>query len=247
MEMGQLGLAEYFDHPKPLGLLAKCIRVCTGPTDLILDFFAGSGTTAHAVLDLNRREGSSRRFILTQLPEPTSFKEFPTIATITRERVRRVIKQLTVADTETLKLDTSHTPDQGFRAFALAQSNLLVWDGDTIAGTTEVEQQLSLHVRHLRQGRTDQDLLFEILLREGFEMTTHSEVVEVGTQKAHSLAEGALIISLSRSLDLESVRAIADRGPQRVVCLDEGFAGNDQLKANAAQMFKAKGIVFRTV
>jgi adenine-specific DNA-methyltransferase len=110
-----------------------------------------------------------------------------------------------------------------------------------------VEQQLSLHVRHLRQGRTDQDLLFEILLREGFEMTTHSEVVEVGTQKAHSLAEGALIISLSRSLDLESVRAIADRGPQRVVCLDEGFAGNDQLKANAAQMFKAKGIVFRTV
>jgi adenine-specific DNA-methyltransferase len=64
---------------------------------------------------------------------------------------------------------------------------------------------------------------------------------------AQSLEEGALIVCLSRNLDLATIRAIADRGPQRVVCLDEGFAGNDQLKANAAQIFKAKGIVFRTV
>ena len=136
--------------------------------------------------------------------------------------------------------------DVGFRALSLSESNLLAWD-DNASTTNELEQQLSLHVHHLRDGRTDDDLLFEILLKEGFQPTTRSESVEVGTQTAQSLAEGALIISLSRKLDLEVSRASADRGPQRVVCLDEGFAGNDQLKANAAQIFKAKGIVFRTV
>jgi adenine-specific DNA-methyltransferase len=136
--------------------------------------------------------------------------------------------------------------DAGFRAMSLSESNLLAWGNDA-STTNELEQQLSLHVHHLRDGRTDDDLLFEILLKEGFQPTTRSDSVEVATQMAQSLAEGALIISLSRKLDLDVIRAIADRAPQRVVCLDEGFAGNDQLKANAAQIFKAKGIVFRTV
>jgi adenine-specific DNA-methyltransferase len=137
--------------------------------------------------------------------------------------------------------------DRGFRAFTLDESNLTAWNSDTGAQTKEIEQQLSLHVHHLRHGRTDDDLLFEILLKEGFTLTTRSETVKIATQEAQSLAEGALIVCLSRKLDLEAVRAIADRGPHRVVCLDEGFSDNDQLKANAAQIFKAKGIVFRTV
>lgn len=248
MELGQLGLAELFDHPKPLGLLMKCIRICTGPEDIILDFFAGSGTTAHAVLELNRRDGSARHFIMSQLPEPTSFKEFPTIADITKERVRRVIKQLADADAEALKLDKRPDQDRGFRVFKLAQSNFTEWDAGLDHNPEILKQQLDLHIDHTREGRTGEDILYEILLKSGFPLTTLSEKKTLAGKTVFSVAHGALIICLEPELNLELIRAIADIKAERVVCLDEGFAGNDQLKANAVQTFRTKGITsFKTV
>jgi adenine-specific DNA-methyltransferase len=221
--------------------------------ELVLDFFGGSGTAAEAVMQLNRDASTRHKFIVVQLPEPCNGAErsgkaalslgLATLSAVARERIRRA-----EAQNESLNLPLEDRSTlQGFRAFALAESNLLVWDGASGAQPSEVEQQLALHVAHLRSGRTDDDLLFEILLKEGFALSTRSDVVTIASQKAQSLADGALIICLARSLDLDAIRAIANRGPQRVVCLDEGFAGNDQLKANAAQIFKAKGIVFRTV
>jgi adenine-specific DNA-methyltransferase len=234
-----------FDFPKPVGLISKCVSIGSGSDGLILDFFAGSGVTAEAVMRLNENDGGQRRFILVQLPEHTGRTDYKTISMITRERTRRAAKAL--ASAGPAKLGLGAAPDRGFRAFALAESNLLAWNGDTGAQTKELEQQLALHVHHLRPGRTDDDLLFEILLKEGFALTTRIETVKIATEEAKSLAEGALIICLSRKLNVEAVREIASRGPERVVCLDEGFAGDDQLKTNAAQIFKAKGIVFRTV
>ena len=236
------------DSVKPTRLVRRMLQIATNPTtaDIVLDFFGGTGTTGHAVLKQNAEDGGNRRFVLVQLPEPLAVPEskLKTIADVTRARVRDAGARLTERQSGELKM--SAPTDVGFRALSLSESNLLAWD-DNASTTNELEQQLSLHVHHLRDGRTDDDLLFEILLKEGFPPTTRSDSVKVATQMAQSVAEGALIISLSRSLDLESIRAIVDRGPQRVVCLDEGFASNDQLKANAAQIFKAKGIVFRTV
>jgi adenine-specific DNA-methyltransferase len=236
------------DSVKPTGLVKRMLQVATEPNDscVVLDFFGGTGTTGQAVLEQNAADAGNRRFVLVQLPEPLAVPEskLKTIADVTRARVRKTGVRLTERQSGELKI--SAPTDVGFRALSLSESNLLAWD-DNASTTNELEQQLSLHVHHLRDGRTHDDLLFEILLKEGFPPTTRSDSVDVATQVAQSLEEGALIICLSRDLDLEAIRAIADRGPQRVVCLDEGFAGNDQLKANAAQIFKTKGIVFRTV
>jgi adenine-specific DNA-methyltransferase len=241
MELGELGLANYFEHPKPVGLLKKCVSICAGPNDVVLDFFAGSGTTAHAVLELNAEQGATRRFILTQLPEPTGHKEFPTIADITRERVRRAAKKVK-------KEIPLFSGDLGFRSYRLAESNFTAWDADGANDPAALATQLDLHVDHIRQQRTDDDILYELLLKSGFPLTTPVEKKTVEGKTIYSVASGALVICLDRALTLELIRAIADMKPERVVCLDEGFAGNDQLKTNAVQTFKTKGITsFKTV
>ncbi len=113
--------------------------------------------------------------------------------------------------------------------------------------TSALEEQLELHVDHIRQGRTPEDLLYEILLKSGFELTTPVEALQLAGTTVHSVAGGALLVCLERELTLDLIRAIAQKKPERVVCLDEGFAGNDQLKANAVQIFKTQGVTsFRT-
>lgn len=246
--------ASVFDNPKPIGLVKRLLQIAPGDGKdaLVLDFFAGAGTTAQAVLEANREDGGRRRFILVQLPErcPEDSDAYAAgyrrISDITKERVRRVGARMDKEAQSRLN-DGSESVDWGFRAFSLAESNFLTWDSGASAQTHELEEQLSLHVQHVRAASTSDDLLFEILLKEGFPPTTRFETVGIASLKAQSVADGALIVCLSRNLELDAIRAIADRGPQRVVCLDEGFAGNDQLKANAVQIFKTKGIVFRTV
>jgi adenine-specific DNA-methyltransferase len=110
------------------------------------------------------------------------------------------------------------------------------------------EKQLELHVNHIRDKRSGEDILYELLLKSGFPLPTPIEQKTVASKYVYSVAGGALIICLERNLTLELIRAIADMKPERVVCLDEGFAGNDQLKANAVQTFKTKGVTsFKTV
>ena len=215
---------------------------------IILDFFAGSGTTAHSVLELNKKDGGTRKFILVQLPEPTERKDYPTIADITKERVRRVIKRLNDEDAGKLDLDGGQRQDRGFRVFKLAESNFKPWNAEVPHDAPALEKQLELHVDHIRDGRTATDLLYEILLKSGFALTTPVETLKLGGKTVHSVARGALFICLERELTLELIRAMAEKKPERVVCLDEGFAGNDQLKANAVQIFKTKGVTsFKTV
>jgi adenine-specific DNA-methyltransferase len=234
--------------PKAPALLDRLLRIGSGPDDLILDFFAGAGVTADAVLTQNRAEGSHRRFILVQLPEPTEREDYPTIADIAKERVRRVIRKLD--DQEVGKLDLEGEPrqDRGFRVFRLAESNFKPWNADVAHETAALEEQLALHIDHIREGRTPLDLLYEILLKSGFELTTPVETLRLADKIVHSVAGGALLVCLERELTLDLIRAIGELKPERVVCLDEGFAGNDHLKANAVQIFKTQGVTsFRTV
>ena len=109
-------------------------------------------------------------------------------------------------------------------------------------------QQLELHIDHIRDNRSADDILYELLLKSGFPLTTPVETLTLADKTVHSVAGGALFICLERELSLELIRAMAEKKPERIVCLDEGFAGNDQLKANAVQIFKTKGITsFKTV
>jgi adenine-specific DNA-methyltransferase len=239
---------EVFDFSKPSALLARLVKQGAGDDAVVLDFFAGSGSTAHAVLDLNKQDGGNRKFILVQLPEPTERKDYPTIADITKERVRRVINKLNHEDAEKLELDSSQKQARGFKVFKLSESNLKPWNAEAPHEVGLLEKQLDLHVDHIREGRTVDDLLYEILIKSGYPLTAPVEVLQLAGKHVHSVSGGLFFVCLERELTLELIRAMAEKKPERVVCLDEGFAGNDQLKANAVQIFKTKGVTsFKTV
>ncbi|MEX5215516.1 MAG: site-specific DNA-methyltransferase [Nitrospiraceae bacterium] len=237
-----------FDHPKPTKVIKRMLSLATtnGSGDIVLDFFAGSGSTGHAVVDQNEQDGGNRRFVLVQLPEPTMRSDFPTITELCEERIRRIIQKLAEADAGKLDMDAGQKQERGFRVFKLAESNFSPWDAEAPKDAELLAKQLDLHIHHIRDGRTEQDLLFELLLKSGFPLTTPVEKLrlpphpsplppgERDTSKTvYSVANGAMLICLERELTLDLVRAMADKKPERVVCLDEGFTGNDQLKANA--------------
>ncbi|HMM97698.1 MAG TPA: site-specific DNA-methyltransferase [Anaerolineales bacterium] len=234
-----------FSFPKPIELVKKFISISMEDGDIALDFFAGSGTTAHAILDLNKQDDLNFKFILVQLPEATENKDFPTISDITKERVRRVIKKLN--DEEAGQLPMGGKQDRGFRVFKLAESNFKGWEASAPKDGVTLAQQLELHIDHIREGRTSEDILYEILLKSGFPLTTPVEKVELDGKPVYSVAGGGMLICLEKELTLEVIRAMAEKKPQRVICLDLGFVGNDQLKANAVQIFKTKEVVFKTV
>ena len=162
--------------------------------------------------------------------------------------MRRVIQKLNDADAGKLDLDGASKQDRGFRVFKLAESNFKPWKAEVPHDAQALEQQLELHIDHIRDGRMADDLLYEILLKSGFPLTTPVETQAIEGKTVYSVAHGALLICLEHNLTLELIRAMAEQKPERVVCLDAGFAGNDQLKANAMQIFKTKGVTsFKTV
>lgn len=234
--------------PKPPALLEDLLEVGMNEDDIVLDFFAGSGTTAAAAMVKNRQDGGRRRFILVQLPEPTGRQDYPTIAEITKERVRRVIQRHEARDHGLLPHAADVKSAEGFRVFKLAESNFTPWDSAVQHDEKTVQHLLDTHVEHIREGRSDADLLYEILLKSGYPLDVKIETWELAGRTVHAVAGGLFLICLDRNLDLELIRAIAERKPERVVCLDRGFAGNDALKTNAVQIFKAKGVTkFQTL
>jgi adenine-specific DNA-methyltransferase len=240
--------ADVFPFPKPSTLIKAIIRQVLDEEDVVLDFFAGAGTTAHALVEFNKETGGDCKFILIQLPERTNREDYPTIADICKERVRRVIQKLNDDDTRRLDLNGGKKQDRGFRVFKLAESNFMPWDAEAPRDAAELAKQLEMHVDHIRVGRAPADLLYEILLKSGFPLTIPVETLTIAGNTVQSVAGGALFICLERALTLELIRGMAEKKPERVVCLDEGFAGKDQLKANAVQIFKTKGVTsFKTV
>lgn len=250
-----------FNNPKPVQLIRRAIEhACNGPNDIVLDFFAGSCATAQAVIDMNREDGGSRRFIVVQLPEhadPTSNAAkagFSTIAEIGKERIRRVLSKIRQESEGRLDLDRPTQADLGFKVFKLDRSNFRVWTGSDVSQDDDaLAQQLELHVDHRSDGSTQADVVYEILLKAGFPLSTEIQEVELAGSKVFSIANGALLICLDDDITPTVIDALAEANPLQVICLDEGFKGNDQLKANAVQTFKARAqaeeseIVFKTV
>jgi adenine-specific DNA-methyltransferase len=218
--------------------------------DLVLDFFAGSGTTGHAALRLSEEERIDASFILVQLPEPTGRDDYKSISDITKERVRRVIQ--THEKQSEGKLDLQQKGQSrrkgGFRVFRLAPSNFKVWDAHTDEGVEGVERQMELAVNHIMPDRTAEDLFYEILMKSEYPLTAKVERFDAAGIAAYSVENDALIICVERKVTAEAVAAIAKRSPSKVIFLDEAFSGNDQLKANAKMNFESAGVKrFETV
>ena len=232
-----------FDAPKPIGLIDRCLRISTKSDDLILDFFAGSATTAHSILQLNMEEGGNRKFIMVQLPEPCdenseAFKAgYKTIAEISKERIRRVAK--TIKEENPL-----HNSDLGFKVFKLDSTNIKPWDADF---ETLNETLLEDFITNIKPGRTEVDILYEILLKYGLDLTLPIKEHVIAGQKVFDIGMGALIVCLSNTITLEVVEGIAglkaELKPEimRVVFKDSGFK-DDVVKTNAVQILKQAGI-----
>jgi adenine-specific DNA-methyltransferase len=238
-----------FSTPKPIRLLKRLVSIGTGPNDLILDFFAGSGGMGQAILELNS-VGSNRNFILVQLPEPTERDDYRTIADITKERVRRVLHQQDKETESRLDLQTDDQPRHraGFRVFKLAPSNFKVWDAHTDEGVEGVERQMELAVNHIMPDRTAEDLFYEILMKSEYPLTAKVENFDAAGIPAFSVEDDSLIVCVERKVTAEAVAVIAKRSPSKVIFLDEAFSGNDQLKANAKMNFESAGVKrFETV
>jgi adenine-specific DNA-methyltransferase len=226
---GLLG-ANVFGYPKDTAVLARWIGAITrdDPDAAILDFFAGSGSTGHAVMDLNAADGGHRRYILVQLDEAVGHPDYDTIADLARERLRRAGAQ---AKQEAGLLGANI--DVGFRSLHVATTNM----ADTLATADDLMQiALSDAVGSVKPDRTDEDLLFQVLLDWGLDLAEPITVEEVGGRRVLSVADDALIACFADEVTDDVVQAIAKRHPLRAVFLDAGFA-TDAARINAEQIF----------
>lgn len=256
-----------FDYPKPTTLLKRFFQITTNGNDIILDFFSGSGTTAHSVMNLNKDENSNRKFICVQIPEPTDAKSeaykagYKNIAEIGKERIRRAGNKIKTeleaeANKKALQLNFEAKSekksgiDLGFKVFKLSKSNFKIWDSSLEKEPEVIQAKLFEHINHISPEAEQEAILFELLLKSGFELTTPIEKLTLAGLTVFSIAEGQLLICLEKELTHDCIKAMAEMQPTRVICLDEGFKGEnaDALKTNAVQIMKSKGVVnFRTV
>ena len=259
-ELAELLGGNVFSHPKPSGLVSRLISsAANGEREIMLDFFAGSCTAAHAVLDLNKQDGGNRKFILAQLPEPCAadseaFKAgYKNIAEIGKERIRRVIKKIQAEQSQNTKqaalpcMDEKRRDlDLEFKVFKLDSSNIKTWDPDF----DQFEHTLLTAAEIIKPDRSEADVLYEILLKYGLDLTLPVEKREIGGKVVHIIGGGGLVVCLASGMTLGAVEKIAaikkEFNPEtppgmRMVFKDAGFA-NDELKTNAAQILKQHGI-----
>jgi adenine-specific DNA-methyltransferase len=255
LEVEALVGAGVFPFPKNVEIIEDFISLICEDGDIVVDFFAGSGTTGHAVFN-QRAKGRELSFILVQLPEecepgsPAAEAGYKTIAAIALARLRKAQSNIIEADVS----PRCDKPKLGFKTFALGASCFRQWaSGDPTDNDESLLDRLEHHVDHLASAASPPEVLFELLLKDGFPLTVSLERLALAGKEVFSTAEGALLVCLDKQLTQEVIDAMAELEPSRVICLDAGFQGNDQLKANAMQTFKARArnretaIEFRTV
>ena len=227
-EVEELFGRKVFSFPKPKNLITKFLQASSDDNDLILDFFAGSGTTGHSVIDLNIADEKKRRFILIQLPEIIEDEEFKNLAKLTMERLRKVC-------------DSS---DHGVKYFKLDETNIRRWDADF----DDLAPALQLAAKSIKESRTAEDVLYEILLKYGIELTILIEEENIEGKQVFVVGAGALIVCLDDGITeavVEGIAALIDElEPEstQVVFKDEGFANDDNVKTNAVQILKQHGV-----
>jgi adenine-specific DNA-methyltransferase len=245
-----------FQTPKPVKLILRILELTTDDDDLVLDFFAGSGTTAHALFEANRRDSINRRFILVQLPEQLDAEDKNqkagalfcdriakpgNLAELTKERLRRA-KNKILSNAQMFPLDL------GFRVFKLDSSNIRAWDPDR----GDLSRTLLDSIEHVKPDRTEQDILYELLLKLGLELTVPIEQRTIAGKAVHSVGAGSLFVCLAPKIGREEVEPLAHgiaswreehnpAGETEVVFRDSAFA-DDVAKSNLTAILQQRGI-----
>lgn len=227
-----------FPYPKPTKLIQRLIQIGTDSDDIVMDFFSGSGVTGDAVLKLNAEADSKRKFILIQLPEETPNDSeahkagYKNICEIGKERIRRagnIIKN--ECETGDINIDV------GFKVFKLDETNLYTWD----SGNENLKQNLLELVDPLKDGRTQEDVVYEVLLKYGVDLTVPINEKEIADKKIYDVGMGYLLICLEKNLELNVIEEIAMNKPTRIVFYDESFK-DDTVRTNAQQILKRYGV-----
>lgn len=213
-----------FDTPKPTQLIRRILELVTPEGGLVLDFFAGSGSTGHAVVAANAAGEPERHFMMVQLPEPTGRDDFNTISDITVERVKRAGELLRQDDGENIG-------DTGFRLYRLAGSNFRQWDASS--------GEVTLFDDSLKGGSASAAIVSELLLKAGFELTETVRSLQVVGGVAWSVADGELLVVADIPLTLEAFEALLATEPMLILVLDRCFGDDDELKVNAMQAVRA--------
>lgn len=254
-EVNALMGAAVFPFPKPTELLKAIFEQASGPDDIVVDFFAGSGTSGHAVMAQNAKDGSSRRHILVQLPEPLDHSDKDqalaaefcdtlgkprNIAELTKERLRRAAKK--IKDENPM-----FAGDLGFRVFKLDSSNIRAWEPDR----DDLDKTLLESVEHLQPGRTESDVLYELLLKLGLDLCVPIETRTLGGKDVHAVGGGVLMACLAEKIERGEVealalgivewhKALAPAGDTTCVFRDSAFA-DDVAKTNLVAILAQHG------
>ncbi|WP_229768584.1 site-specific DNA-methyltransferase [Tissierella pigra] len=233
-----------FDFPKPVGIIENLLELASFGNDLILDFFSGSATTAHAVMKLNVKDGGNRKFIMVQLPESTDEKSeaykagYMNICEIGKERIRRAgekIKEEKVLEAQNL--------DIGFKVLKLDTSNIRKWQPDY----DNLEQSILDYVDNYVDGRTALDVVYEIMIKYGLDLDYPVDEFTIAQKKVYSIGFGMLMICLDNEITTEVAKGILEKvkelAPEstRVVFKDNGFK-TDSNKTNIKEILKSGGI-----
>jgi adenine-specific DNA-methyltransferase len=247
----------YFTYPKPVDLIKRILELYTNSDSIILDFFSGSATTAHATMQLNAEDEGNRKFVMVQLPEPLeekseAFKDgYKTICDIGEERIRRageqvkqelVAKQKSAGMLEENKVDPESL-DIGFKVLKLDTSNIREWNVDF----DNLKDELDLYETPFIEDRTELDVVYEIMLKYGLELVYPIETFEVDGKNVYDIAFGNLFICLADNINTKIAKAIIAKRDEygietsSVVFSDVGFKGNDSEKLNCIELLKDSG------
>lgn len=255
------GIKNVFSNPKPKELIRGIIQISNAKNnDIILDFFSGSATTAHAVMQLNAEDGGNRKYICVQLPEPTPEDSeahkagYNSIPEIAKERIRRAGKKILEeqkAKNEKeggLFAEEEKKLDIGFKVFKLDSSNINAWDNNP----DNLETALHNSLFNVKTDRSEDDLLYEILIKYGIELTEKINRYIIDGKTVYEMGAGSLIVCLADNLTTEVAEEIGklyeevspkgSEGNCRVVFKDSGFNGSDEVKTNSLLILKQHGI-----
>jgi adenine-specific DNA-methyltransferase len=233
----------YFEYPKSLKLIKMMIELNTQKNDIILDFFSGSGTTAHATMQLNAEDGGNRKYIMVQLPESTkedseAYKDgYKNLCEIGKERIRRAGEKIKEENKNTENLDT------GFKVFKLDSSNIKPWNPDF----KDIEKDIKMFEDNIVEGRNGLDIVYEIMIKYGINLTYKVEEHEVLGKKIYSIGMGMLLICLEKNITKEIADKIIklkkELKPEtmKVVFRDNGFK-SDSDKINIKETLRNANI-----
>ena len=237
---------KFFDFPKSEEMIRKIIQMGSNKDDLILDFFSGSGTAAHAVMQLNAEDGGSRRFICVQLPEETDEKSearkagFDTIAEIAKERIRRAGRQISGGLQDGSEIDT------GFKVFKLAESGFKQWRQPADTDAKSLQGELLLNIDSVLSETSSENLLYELMLRMGLKLTCKVSFSD-DVYFVEDEDTGGLYAFLLERVDQGLIDAVLAKHPVKVAALDRLFEGDDALKSNTVLQMKDAGVMFDCV